>query len=171
MQSGTNNKDPLREVGQLTEGLCHLSQELINVIDKQTKAVVAADEEQIEQNAERYANLKGVFKEQEDKLVNRLQKLVGQRNKEVNDIGLEQLKGAFPESTETIDEWKKKLGKQVRQLKGKHIRLNQLLEFALHRNVELMHSIYGLHNQKNTHYGSDGSKEKVSSGIAINKEA
>jgi len=160
---------PLSEVQQNVGVLSQLSQNLINLMDKQVKAIIADDDKEIVKNAERYANLKGTFKEKELEFVKGIKGLLDET--EYDEIRLESLKKVFPDSAEIIDNWKAELEEQFSQLKINHQRLNTLLDFALNRNVQIFQSIYGLSNQKNIHYGSGGNKEDVSSGLAINKKA
>lgn len=171
MKSDKTVGAPLQDVKAVVENLQELSEKLMTVMDKQTEAVVVANEKHMEKNAERYTTLKAAFKEQEKKFVVMLREMIPPKEGEVEGIGLQQLKKKFPQSKFIIDSWRNALGKQARKLKRKHERLNELIEFALNRNVELMHSIYTLHNQTNTHYSSGGSTEEISSGVAINKEA
>lgn len=164
-----NISGPLSKVQQNVGTLSRLSQNLMSVMDKQIMAIIANDDEEIEENAERYANLKGTFKEKELEFVKGLKGLL--EDTEQDEIRLEALKKVFPDSAEIIDDWKTELEDQIGQLKNKHQRLNVLLDFAMDRNIQIFHSIYGLSNQKNTRYGSEGIKEDVSSGLAINTKA
>lgn len=166
MQTAKNISDFVPVVEQLQ----YLSDQLIELIDNQADAVVASDQEQIEQNAERYTDLMGAFKQQEKDFIKNLRALAGSAQENEANPKLEDLKKLYPESSETITGWKKSLGSKTRKLRHKHQKLNTLLEFALERNAEFMRSIYRLH-QKNTHYSAGGNKEEFSSGIAINKEA
>jgi len=161
----------LSELGQIIEKMQLLSEKLLVVLEKQTKAVVATDLEQIEQNAEEYTSLKGAFKNQENKFIEHLKKIIVTAGEDEAEVRLEELKKLYPEAYETIEGWKQKLQAQIQQLKQKHKQLNELLSFALNRNVELMRSIYSMHNQNNTHYSQGGNKEEISSGIAVNKQA
>jgi len=159
---------PLAEVQQNVDVLSQLSQNLMSVMAKQIMAIIDDDEEEIVENAEQYANLKGTFKEKELEFVKGLEGLLDETEYDV--IRLENLKKVFPESSDVIDYWKVELEEQIGQLKNKHHRLNILLNFAMNKNVQIFQSIYGLSNQKNIHYGSEGNKEDVSSGLAINKK-
>lgn len=150
--------------------LQRLSRKLMDVLDKQAKAVISGDKDEIDRYIDKYTNLKGRFKEQEHLFVDHLQSLVKDSDN-ADELRLENLKDVFPQSHETIDKWQKNIATQMRDLKQKHQNLNRLLEFAVERNGALMQSIYSLHNEKNTHYSSKGNKEEKSSGIAVNKEA
>ncbi|WP_138430768.1 hypothetical protein [Fodinibius saliphilus] len=154
--------------GQTVEELEVLSQKLIQTIDNQTKAVIASNDKKIEEFAERYTTLKGSFKEQEKQFIDQLQDMTPPKDERLK---LEHLKETYPQYGQMIEQWEESLGTHTRLLKRKHKKLNELLEFALNRNVELMHSIYRLHNQKNTHYSSGGGREEIASGMAVNKEA
>ena len=93
---------------------------------------------------------------------------VGAREPEVR---LESLKKYYPKQKNLIADWQNVLEMQMNTLKEKQGKLNELLEFAVEKNMQLMHSIYSMHNKKNTRYSSGGTKEEISSGIALNKEA
>jgi len=56
------------------------------------------------------------------------------------------------------------------QLKKMHQQLDELLEFALSRNTEMMRSIYSIYSRKNTHYSATGGTNEISSGMAVNQE-
>jgi uncharacterized membrane protein YgaE (UPF0421/DUF939 family) len=159
------------EFGQIIDRLGSLSDDLMEVIDKQIEAVVSSNEEHIEQHVEQYTQLRGVFKEQEHKFMDQLQILLQNAGMSSVEVRLEYLKDAYPDSEEKISDWQTTLEQQMETLKVKHQKLNDLLEFAVEKNMQLMHSIYSLHNKKNTRYGAEGSKEEISSGIALNKEA
>ncbi|NGP87371.1 hypothetical protein [Fodinibius halophilus] len=161
-------EEKLNAFGETVEELERLSQKLIKTIENQTKAVIASNDKKIEEFAERYTTLQGAFKEQEKQFIDQLQAMVPSKEERLK---LEHLKETFPQFAGMIDQWEESLGTHTRLLKRKHQKLNELLEFALSRNVELMHSIYSLHNQKNMHYSSGGDKKEIASGIAVNKEA
>lgn len=165
------SKKAFTEFGQIIERLGSLSDDLMEVIDKQIEAVVSSNEEDIEQHVEEYTHLRGVFKEQEHKFMNHLQTMLNNAGVSSVEVRLEHLKEVYPESSDTITDWQMTLEKQMETLKERHQKLNKLLEFAVEKNMQLMHSIYSLHNKKNTRYGESGSKEEISSGIALNKEA
>ncbi len=166
------SKKTFTEFEQIIDRLGMLSDDLMEVIDKQIEAVVSSNEEDIVEYVEKYTHLRGVFKEQEHKFIDHLQMMLNDAA-EVDgvEIRLEYLKEVYPEATDTIAGWQITLEKQMETLKEKHQELNNLLEFAVDKNMQLMHSIYSLHNKKNTRYGAGGSKEEISSGIALNKEA
>ena len=165
------SKKEFKEFRKIIDRLGTLSVDLMEVIDKQIEAVVSSDEENIEQHVEEYTHLRGVFKEQEHKFIDHLQTMLNNAGVSSVEIRLEYLKEAYPESSDIITDWQITLEKQMGALKEKHQKLNNLLEFAVEKNMQLMHSIYSLHNKKNTRYGAEGSKEEISSGIALNKEA
>lgn len=159
------------EFGKIIDRLGSLSGDLMEVIDKQIEAVVSSNQEDIEQYVEEYTQLRGVFKEQEHKFMNHLQTMLNNAGVSSVEIRLEYLKEAYPESSDTITDWQVTLENKMEALKEKHEKLNEMLEFAVEKNMQLMHSIYSLHNKKNTRYGAGGNKEEISSGIALNKEA
>lgn len=165
------SKKAVKEFENIIDRLIRLSGDLMEVIDKQIEAVVSSNEEDIEQHVEEYARLRGVFKEQEHKFMDQLQVLLNNAGVQRVEIRLEYLKEAYPEAADTITEWQVTLEDQMEKLKQKHQKLNNLLEFAVEKNMQLMHSIYSLHDEKNTRYSAGGSKEEISSGIALNKEA
>jgi len=170
VENNTNN--PLSKVKQSVEVLTQLSQKLMGVMDDQIMAIIAGDDEEIEENSERYTNLKGVFKKKEHEFVKNIKTLLQETtNEDPEIIGLEPLKKAFPDAAAMIDQWRTELRDRMGELKDKHQRLNVLLEFAMDRNIQLFQSIYGLGNQENTRYGAGGTKEEVSSGLAVNKKA
>lgn len=158
------------EFEDIIRELQRLSRKLMDVLDKQAKAVISGKKDDIERYVEKYTNLKASFKEQEHRFINHLQLLV-EESDNVDELRLESLKEVFPQSQSIINEWQDDLGKQTRDLKQKHQNLNRLLEFAVEKNVTLIQSIFSLHNEKNIHYSSEGNKEEISSGIAVNKEA
>ncbi len=159
------------EFGQIIDRLGRLSDDMITVIDKQIEAVVSSNGEDIEQYVEEYTHLQGVFKEQEHKFIDHLQTMLNNAGIKSIEIRLEHLKEAYPEATDAITAWQEKLENKIEKLKAKQQKLNNLLEFAVEKNMQLMHSIYSLHNKKNTRYSAKGSKKEISSGIALNKEA
>lgn len=161
----------LKEFEDIIDRLGSLSDDLMEVIDKQIEAVVSSNQEDIEQYVEQYTHLRGVFKEQEHKFMDHLQILLQNASVSSMEIRLEYLKDAYPASEARITDWQITLEEQMEKLKAKHKKLNNLLEFAVKKNMQLMHSIYSLGNEKNTRYGAEGSKEEISSGIALNKEA
>ena len=161
----------LEEFGNIIDELSGLSQDLTTIIEKQTEAVISADEEKIERYTQRYTELKGDFEAHEKKFARHLRELLLPAKGGDGEIKLERLKEFWPESKDRIEEWKTSLDQQLTTLKRKHEKLNSLLAFALNQNATMMRSLYGLHNQKNSLYGLSGSKEEISSGMAINKEA
>ncbi|PAU94598.1 hypothetical protein CK503_07335 [Aliifodinibius salipaludis] len=165
------SKKAFTEFGKIIDRLGRLSDDLIEVIDKQIEAVVSSSGEDIEQYVEEYTHLRGVFKEQEHKFIDHLQTMLNNAGISSVEIRLESLKKAYPEKVNTISDWQAKLESQMETLKARHQKLNNLLEFAVEKNMQLMYSIYSLHNKKNTRYSAGGSKEEISSGIALNKEA
>lgn len=160
-----------KEFEGIIEQLLYLSEKLTGVIDKQIDAVVSPEQGNIDQHVEEYTNLRGDFKEQEHLFIDHLQMLLHSADMGDVEIRIEKLKEAYPPWKQKVDAWRQKLEKKMSYLKKRHVKLNELLEFAVDRNMKLMHSIYSLHNQKNTRYGSSGDKEEISSGIALNKEA
>lgn len=169
--TGKESKKVFNEFSEIVRELQQLSVELMNVIDQQISAVVSAEEEEIEQFLEQYTTLRADFKEQELKFIDSLQSMLNAAGIDHTGVQLKYLKEAYPNSADTIEKWQRELEQNMDQLKKKHKKLNKLLEFAMTQNRNLMHSIYGLQDQKNTRYGSSGDKEEISSGIALNKEA
>ncbi len=165
------SKKALKDFEQIIERLGSLSGDLMEVLEKQIEAVVASNEEDIEQHVEQYTRLRGMFREEEHKFMDQLQVLLNNAGVQRVEIRLEYLKEAYPEVADTITKWQITLEEQMEKLKQKHQKLNNLLEFAVEKNMQLMHSIYSLHDKKNTRYSAGGSKEEISSGIALNKEA
>jgi len=163
--------DVFTEFEQIIYGLENLSEDLIAVVEKQIEAVVSSKEEQIEEYVSEYTSLRGAFKEQEHKFINHLELLLGNAGVNSIDVRLESLKERYPQKKDQIADWQVMLKEQMGILKQKQEKLNNLLEFAVEKNMQLMHSIYSLHNKKNTRYSSGGTKEEISSGIALNKEA
>lgn len=159
------------EFREIIDRLDRLSVDLIEIIDKQIEAVLSSNEEDIVHYVEEYMHLRGVFKDQENKFIDHLQTMLNNAGADSVEIRLEHLKEAYPESEATIEEWQKTLEKKMETLKAKHQKLNNLLEFAVEKNMQMMHSIYSLNNKKNMRYSAGGSKEEISSGIALNKEA
>lgn len=163
-------KDNLSALEHIIKELQQVSEQLMKILDKQTDAVVAVNEEQIERNAEKYTDLKKFYQKQEQKFIDELSVLLSADNITREDLRLNKLKKVFPQSSAVIDQWQDMLEKQTRKLKEKHQKLNTLLEFALERNTELIRSIYRMHNREYTQYRPSGDKDNISSGIAINKE-
>lgn len=171
MQSDSKANESFRHLQQIVERLQQLAGQLTGVMDQQTEAIIAGDEENMETLTEDYSELRGQFEEQELKFVNQLHHMLGTDAESTRKIRLELLKETFPDAAGTIDQWRQLLRRQARELKQKNKRIVDLLDFALSRNAELMYAIYSLNNRKNTHYGSGGQKEEISSGMAVNKEA
>ena len=165
------SKKAFSEFEEIIGRLHRLSDDLIAVIDKQIDAVVSSDKEHIEKYVEKYITLRGIFKDQEHKFMDHLQAMLTNVDANSVDVRLELLKEVYPESEVKINKWQKTLEQKMGTLKKRHKKLNQLLEFAVEKNMELMHSIYSLNNKKGTRYSSGGNKEEISSGIALNKEA
>lgn len=159
------------EFEEIIVRLHRLSDDLIAVIDNQIGATISSDKERIEKYVEEYTTLRRIFKKQEYKFMDRLQTMLNQGDVNSVEVKLEHLKEIYPEYESTIDKWQMMLEQQMERLKMSHKKLNHLLEFAVEKNMELMHSIYRLNNRKNTRYSPSGNKEKISSGIALNTEA
>ena len=166
-----NIKEGPGAFGKLIDKMGVLLRDLTEVVDRQTEAVISGDEENIERYTERYTELKSDFEVCEKEFAGNLRRLLAPSREEGDKLKLERLKERWPESADTIEEWKTSLDRQLSTLKRKHEMLNRLLEFALGQNANMMRSLYSLHNQKNTMYGMSGSKEEIASGMAINKEA
>ncbi|MCW9705352.1 hypothetical protein [Fodinibius salsisoli] len=165
------SNEAFTELGQIVDRLSKLSDALQDVISKQVEAVVSSNGDDIEQNVEDYTQLREVFKEQEHKLVGHLRMMLNNAGISNVEVRLENLKEVYPNKGDTISGWQMNLEQQMIRLRKKHDKLNSLLEFAVEKNMQLMRSIYSLHNNKNTRYSAGGRKEEISSGIALNKEA
>jgi hypothetical protein len=161
----------LSEFGKIVDRLHDLSEKLIVIIDKQIESVMSSEPEDIEEYVKDYSDLRGIFKDEEHKFINHLQRMINNADVENIEIRLKDLKKVYPDSEKKITDWQKSLESQMQKLQEKHQKLNELLEFAVERNSNLMHSIYQLQNEKNTRYGAQGNKEEISSGIALNKQA
>lgn len=164
----SKNTEPLQNISESIQALYNIGQELISVMDKQIDAVICLNTDEVEKHTERHTYLKGQFKKYEKAFVGELEKKLGSDS---SGIKLEALKKVFPDSASIIDEWKKSLNENALELQEKQAQLFQLLEFALDRNAQMMHSIYSIYNKNNTHYSSNGGKNDISSGMAINQEA
>lgn len=171
MESEREINESFRQIEQTVEGLQSLARQMREVLDKQTEAIVSADEEKLTRNTEAYTDLRGRYNEQEQKFIDQLNHLLEPAGVSSREVRLEKLKSIFSDASATIDKWKEQLRRQALELKRKNERVVELLDFALNRNAELMYAIYSLHNRKNTHYGSGGQKEEISSGMTVNKEA
>lgn len=168
---GMESRKIINEFGGIVRELQQLSVDLLNVIDQQISAVVSSDEAKVEQFLEEYTSLRKDFKEKELEFIHSLQVILNGADINYSGVQLKLLKKVYPNSAEIIEKWQNELEQKTGQLKRKHKKLNKLLEFAITQNRNLMCSIYGLQDQKNTHYGSSGDKEEIYSGIAVNKEA
>ncbi|SHG13864.1 FlgN protein [Fodinibius roseus] len=171
MQSENEINESFRQIEQKVESLQGLARQMKETLDKQTEAIISADEEKLTIYTEAYTDLKGRYNQQEQKFIDQLHHLLEPAGVSSHEVRLEQLKGIFPNASSTIDKWKEQLRRQARELKRKNERVVELLDFALNRNAELMYAIYSLNNRKSTHYGSGGQKEEISSGMTVNKEA
>ena len=163
--------DPLSELEQKVGRLEGLSDDLITVVDHQIDAVVNSKTEQIEEYVQQYTSLRGVFRDEEQEFINQLRMTLNKGGANKAEVRLESLKECYPQQKDLIADWQDVLEKQMDILKKKQEKLDGLLEFAVEKNMQLMHSIYSMHNKKNTRYSSGGTKEEISSGIALNKEA
>lgn len=165
-----NAKEQLSSLSRVVKALDHTGRELIAVMDKQIKAIIASDTKAIGQLSEAYTSLKGKFEKQERVFIDGLGDILLSEERKEEPVKLDHLKSLYPGSTLTVDRWKQLLNENAAQLKRKHDQLTQLLEFALERNAEMMQTIYRLSSEKTTHYNFRGDKNGVVSGIAINQE-
>ena len=142
---------------------------LLEVMNGQKEALISSDIEQVEHLTEIHSQLSVRFNKQEEQFVHELQKLMGGEQK--TGIRISNLKKYFPEASGVIDSWRNTLVEKTNLIQEKHQHIIQLLEFAMLRNASLMKTIYSIHNEKNTHYSTSGSKENIVSGVALNQKA
>lgn len=161
----------LSNVSESVDGLYNTSRQLFLIMEEQVQAIIAADAKRVEKLAEEHADLQGRFRFYENALRNEVRALSAPENEGEPKSGFDELKKRYPESAGKIEEWKALLTENTQRLQKKHKQVVELLDFALERNARMMHSIYSMHNNKNTHYSPTGGKEGVLSGVAVNHEA
>lgn len=164
----------LKSLSQTVNVLDMTFSRLMAVMDKQVQAIIASDAEKIEELTEEQSSLQGDYKQYERAFIEELEQAVSGvpgSGADSHQPSLSRLKEIFPEAAPTIARWQKQLTENAARLKQKHGQVVQLLEFALVQNANMMHSIYRLHNEKNSHYSQNGDKAGVVSGVAINHKA
>lgn len=144
---------------------------MIEVVEDQTDAIIAGDDEKIEEQVESYSSLNTEYGELEQEFISQLEYLIPDADIEDHNLKMRELSRLYPEYADMINRWRSTLGALLKKLERKHEGLNNLLEFALRRNVDFMEELFRLNNQSSIHYGSEGDKTEISSGIALNKEA
>ncbi|REL38652.1 hypothetical protein DYD21_01500 [Rhodohalobacter sp. SW132] len=167
MQTHTTYTEPIQQLDSLVLSLKTTSEQLIYVMEEQIQAIISSSPQKIEELTEKQSEIQGVYKKHERAFLDELRKnLTG----EDSEITLTNLKSMFPDKAEQIERWKIELSQNTKLLQRKNEQLVDLLEFALNRNANLMHSFYSLFNNKNSHYSPSGQKSEVRSGVAINQE-
>lgn len=166
-----HHKMPLKTLSQTVNVLDMTFDRLMTVMDKQVQAIISSEAKKIEELTEEQSSLQGEYKQNERAFIEELEHAVSDVLGPEKQPSLRMLKKMFPEAIAIIDRWQKQLTENANRLKQKHNQVVQLLEFALVRNANMMHSIYSLHNEKNSHYSQNGDKAGVVSGVAINHKA
>ncbi len=172
MQQTKENIAPLQSLLETIELLDQSSQKLIEVMEEQVDAIIGSDTEKIESLSDRHATLTWQYKGYEKKFISELSSALNSGKSEDGHQGLRllNLKLKFPESEEQIDKWHKMLTSNASKLQSKHQQVMELLEFAMEQNARLMHSMYSQHSEKDSHYGANGNRSAISTGIAVNQE-
>lgn len=162
----------LQPLSKTIELLDNSSRKLIRIMEQQIDAIIGSDTEKIETLSDEHSSLTWHYKEQEKKFVQELSNLLiaGEGEEEHEGIRLLNLKLIFPECKAQIESWHKMLTNNADLLQSKHNQIMQLLEFAMAQNARLMHSMYSKHNEKNSHYGANGNRTDISTGVAVNQE-
>lgn len=170
MQTQTTYSGPMQQLDSIVRNLDQTAEQLIYIMEEQIQAIISSSPERIEKLTEKQSEIQGEYKKYERAFLKELQKSLANYGTPEADMTLSGLKNVFPTETEQIDRWKVKLSQNTKRLQRKNEQLVELLEFALNRNVSLMHSFYRLFNNKNSHYNPSGEKSAVRSGVAINQE-
>lgn len=167
MQTQSMYSEPIQQLDSIVLNLNSTSEELIFVMEEQIQAIISSSPQKIEELTEKQSEIQGVYKKHERAFLDELRKYI---SGEESDVTLTNLKNLFPGQKDQIERWKIELSQNTKMLKRKNEQLVDLLEFALTRNANLMHSLYSLFNNKNSHYSPNGQKADVRSGVAINQE-
>ena len=161
---------PLNKLAETIAKLDESSKLLLDNMQDQVSAIIFSDSKRIEALSEKQAEMFGDFQKQEKEFIGELIKLMGPTPEE-EELRLTSLKAKFPEFSAEIDEWQRMLTQNTRRLKQKHEQVLQLLKFAMERNARMMHSLYSMHNEKNTRYVANGERSDMMTGVAVNQEA
>lgn len=159
----------LEQIAESVELLHNCSKQIIQVMEDQIDAIIASNAVKIEELSDVHGNLSKRFKIHEQEFVGELSALLAAAGSTAP-IRLLSLKELFPESVFDIDDWHRKLTADTKELQRKHNQILQLLEFAMSQNARMMHSMYSVHNSKNTHYAPTGKQSGITTGVALNQE-
>lgn len=168
MQNKAGTITPLHHIAETVELLNASSTQLIQVMNRQIDAIITSNTAEIEQLSEDHASVSQQFKTHETKFIAELENILGVPKQKT--LRMLDMKKMFPECEVDIDAWHKMLSDNSKTLQRKHEQVMQLLEFAMNQNAKLMHSVYSLHNEKNTHYGANGNRSNIMTGVAVNQE-
>jgi hypothetical protein len=159
----------LQMIAESVELLNNCSQQIIKVMEDQIDAIIGSDAEKIERLSEVHGDLSKRFKIHEQEFITELSSILGSPASKEK-VRLLNLKDSFPEAADEIDEWHNTLTSNTSKLQRKHNQILQLLEFAMKQNARMMHSMFSVSNDKNTHYVANGMPSGIPVGVAINQE-
>jgi hypothetical protein len=144
--------------------------EIHQIIEKQIEAVVQSDSEELSVLTEKHTELQLRYASSEKEFIKKLKYCAESADNKSDSVKLEHLKDAYPVLEDWVVGVRKFLNEKVQTLSKKQSQLVNLLEFAITRNKNLMHSIYDMYNHKNKVYSSKGNNGQIPSGVAINQE-
>lgn len=144
--------------------------EIHQIIEKQIEAVVQSDSNELSVLTEKHTELQLRYASSEKEFIKKLKYCAESADNKSDSVKLEDLKDAYPVLEDWVVGVRNFLNEKVQTLSKKQSQLVNLLEFAITRNKNLMHSIYDMYNHKNKVYSSKGNNGIIPSGVAINQE-
>lgn len=162
--------EDVRELANTVVELDAILNEIHQIIEKQIEAVVQSDSKELSVLTEKHTELQLRYANSEKEFIKKLKYCAESADNNSDSIRLEHLRDAYPVLGDWVEGVRKFLNEKVQNLSKKQSQLVNLLEFAITRNKNLMHSIYDMYNHKNKIYSSKGSNGHIPSGVAINQE-
>ncbi|MEX1213256.1 MAG: flagellar export chaperone FlgN [Balneolaceae bacterium] len=168
-----NEMDGHREWEELrmsVERMEKLSDDLMLLMESQSRAVVQSDVDQMENVTEQQMELTNRFRREKETMQETVHALLGRHDEPEPDESWSRLMERYPEKRERLQEWRKRLTKTSTQVHRKESQVQELLVFARNHNEHLLKTLFRKQDQEKESYLKSGEQMDSPSGMTINRE-
>lgn len=153
-------------VGTLEE----ISDQLMLLMESQSRAVVHSDADRLETLTEEQVDLISRFRKEKEKIETVVRELLSRRSSDKPDGNWSALVECWPEKRKQLEAWRDRLASKTDQVSRKQKQVQELLVFARTHNEHLLKTLFRRDDREKGSYLESGKTQGPSSGMTINRE-
>lgn len=162
-----------RELSRLESSIDRMegvSDDLLLLMESQSRAVVHSDADGLESLTEKQMELTTRFRNEKEQMEEEVRELLSRRSDPDGDARWSRLMERYPEYLETLQEWRDRLKEKTDRVDRRQKQVFELLAFARNHNERLLKTLFRKQNQEKGSYLKSGQQIDSPSGMTINRE-